>query len=381
MQRWQWSVPANLLVAGEYAITSPGGMGVAVAVEPRATATVFVQDPHTQPGAALAHQPGEIVAHAGGGIERIYPDAGHQLAEAIIAEVGGHVGAPPASTSRGDAPAPESSSSAPEDPAWASPASQNPASSSAAPPAPQWRVEIDTTAFFDPANGTKQGLGSSAAAAILLTAALVQLGGRDPLLVRQEIIHTAISAHRAANGGRGSGYDIATSALGGVIRFVGGDQPQWRQSTCVHHWTNNRVRVFGWFSGTAVASSGAVSRFDRYVPAGSRERNEFLERNNAVIDRIEEATGWDDLFRAVSESRRIGEDVGASVGVPATIDICQPHRDDGWVVKASGAGNERAIILSQPEPRRSVPRQAAEFPVSPEGLRWEYNADRQGPER
>lgn len=359
MQRWQWSVPANLLVAGEYAITSPGGVGVAVAVEPRATATVFVQDPHIQPGAALANQPGEVVAHAGGGIERIYPDAGHQLAEAIIAHVGTHVVGPAADVSHSEAPAPK---------AWAS-------------AAPQWRVEIDTTAFFDPDNGTKQGLGSSAAAAILLTAALFQLGGRDPLLSREEVIHTAISAHREANGGRGSGYDIATSALGGVIRFVGGEQPQWRRSTCAHHWTDHQLRVFGWFSGTAVASSGAVSRFDRYVPEGSPERNEFLQRNNAVIDRIEEAAGWDDLFRAVSESRRIGEDVGAAVGVPATIDICQPHRDDGWVVKASGAGNERAIILSQPDPRRSVPRQAAEFPVSPEGLRWEYNADRQGRER
>lgn len=293
------------------------------------------------------------MAHAGGDAERVYPDAGHDLAEAIMAHM-----VPP---SRYDS-----------DPA---------APSVPDPPAPQWRIEIDTTAFFDSQDGRKQGLGSSAAAAVLLTAALFQLSGREPLLAREEVIRAAIAAHRDANGGRGSGYDIATSALGGVIRFVGGNVPQWRQSSCGRHWNAHRLRVFGWFSGTSVASSGAVSRFDRYVPEGSHERTDFLQRNNSVIDRIEEATGWDDLFRAVSESRRIGEDLGASVGVPATIDICQPHRDDGWVVKASGAGNERAIILSQPAPRRSVPRRATEFPVSPEGLRWEYDAHRDGPQR
>ncbi|MEX2443421.1 MAG: hypothetical protein WD492_07440 [Alkalispirochaeta sp.] len=358
MQRWQWSAPANLLVAGEYAITSPGGLGVAVAVEPRATATVFLRNREAQPGRDLARRPGEIVAHTGDGTERIYPDAGHHLAEAIMAYM--------VDPSRGAAPSPEVATA----PATATATDRT---------APQWRIEVDTTAFFDAHNGAKQGLGSSAAAAVLLTAALFQLSGREPVLAGDEVIRVAIAAHRAANEGRGSGYDIATSALGGVIRFVGGEVPQWRRCSYVRLWNSHQLRVFGWFTGTSVASSGAVRRFDRYIPEGSRERTDFIARNNSVVNRIESASGWNDLFQAVSESRRLGEEIGESLGVPATIDICQPHRDDGWVVKASGAGNERAIILSQPEPRRSVPRRATAFPVSPEGLRWEFDADRDGP--
>lgn len=342
IQRWQWSVPANLLVAGEYAITSPGGAGVAVAVEPRATATVFLGNQTVQPGPELMHQPGEIVAHSGGGTERIYPDAGHHLAEAVIAEV-------------------------------VDPSAVSPTATGA--PAPQWRIEIDTTPFFDSRSGAKQGLGSSAAAAVLLATSLFQLGGRDPVLLKDEVARSAIAAHRAAHGGRGSGYDIVTSTLGGVVRFVGGSSPTWHRSSCAQQWTDHELRLFSWFSGTSVASSQAVGRFDTYIPEGSSDRTNFISHNNAVVDRIEEATTWDALFRAISDSRRLGEDIGASVGVPATIDICQPHRDDGWVVKASGAGNERAVILAQPNPRRSIPRQATILPISSEGLRWEYNSE------
>ncbi len=316
-----------------------------MAVEPRATATVFLADRSARPGPHLAQQPGEIVAHSGGGTERIYPDAGHHLAEAVIAHAVG--------------------------PSHTSPVSADT-------PSPQWRIEIDTTTFFDARSGAKQGLGSSAAAAVLLTTALFQLGDRDPVFLKEDVASTAIAAHRAANGGRGSGYDIVTSTLGGVVRFVGGAHPQWQPSGCARQWTGHALRLFSWFSGTSVASSHAVSRFNQYVPEGSPERTAFIARNNAVVDRIEGATTWDALFEAVSDSRRLGEEIGAAVGVPATIDICQPHRDDGWVVKASGAGNERAVILAQPNPRRSVPRQASVLPVSTEGLRWEYGSGEAG---
>jgi phosphomevalonate kinase len=346
IERWRWSVPANLLVAGEYAITSPGGLGVAVAVDPRATAQVFVREAGVQPGPDLAHQPGEIVAHAAGTSQQVYPDADHPLVDAIVDHAVPTVDRHSPMSSRG---------------------------------APQWRIEIDTSQFFDAESGRKQGLGSSAAAAVLLTAALYQLSGWEPVLARDEVIRTAIAAHRAANGGRGSGYDIATSALGGVVRFTGGANPTWRPSSCVHKWNAHGLHVFGWYSGTSVTSSGAVGRFDRYLPEGSSERTDFIERNNSVVDRIEGAASWSALFKAISDARNLGEEIGATVGVPAKIDICQPHRDDGWVVKASGAGNERAIILAQPTPRRSVPRQAAALPVSSEGLRWEYDSDRDAP--
>ena len=42
--RGTWSAPANVLIAGEYAITRNGGVGLAVAVEPRGVVHLYEYD-------------------------------------------------------------------------------------------------------------------------------------------------------------------------------------------------------------------------------------------------------------------------------------------------------------------------------------------------
>lgn len=75
--------------------------------------------------------------------------------------------------------------------------------------------EIDSRALADPSSGRKLGLGSSAAVAVALAAACRRaggpgVGGNSP---------DAARAHRDFQHGRGSGVDIATSTLGGLIRY------------------------------------------------------------------------------------------------------------------------------------------------------------------
>ena len=81
-------------------------------------------------------------------------------------------------------------------------------------------ITLDTREFFDRLTGEKYGFGSSAA----LTSALVRAfaarhGGVSELRDR------AAAAHRAFQGGAGSGVDIATSVQGGLIRFEPGADP------------------------------------------------------------------------------------------------------------------------------------------------------------
>lgn len=76
-------------------------------------------------------------------------------------------------------------------------------------------IELDTSAFTS--GDVNIGLGSSAALCVALDAALAASEGREPVLAR------AISAHRRFQGDRGSGADIATSLLGGSVRFEEGD--------------------------------------------------------------------------------------------------------------------------------------------------------------
>ncbi len=76
------------------------------------------------------------------------------------------------------------------------------------PPGEPVRIETDTAEFHE--DGIKVGLGSSAA---LTVAAAAALSGRRPELA------TVVAVHRAAQGGRGSGFDVAASLHGGAIVY------------------------------------------------------------------------------------------------------------------------------------------------------------------
>jgi phosphomevalonate kinase len=327
-EHWQWSVPANLLIAGEYAITDEGGRGIALAIEPRATATL-----------ERLSDPGD-----GGDYLRIYARFDDGGAETEIT---------------------------PEESAILRAVLETSSQSVSG----NWRLVVDTAAFFDRTTGRKLGLGSSAAATALLTAAILAIEGVDPVSDRDEVIRRATAAHRAAHDGRGSGYDIATSVLGGAVLFTGGAIPRWERSRSPFLTGSRPLGLYGWSHGSPVRSESAVERFDRYIARGSDERSTFLRENNALIARLEEAVDWSQFFSAVSASRALGEQVGEILGVPAAIDVCTPHVDDGWVAKASGAGDERAIVLSRSSPRRRVPGQAERIQLSGDGLRPETSSE------
>ncbi len=71
-------------------------------------------------------------------------------------------------------------------------------------------IELDTRAFVDETSGKKIGIGSSAALAVALAAALAQ---------SSDVLEPALHSHRRFQGGTGSGIDIATSVRGGLIEY------------------------------------------------------------------------------------------------------------------------------------------------------------------
>jgi len=74
---------------------------------------------------------------------------------------------------------------------------------------PPRNIEMDTRAFS--VDGTKTGIGSSAALNVALTAAL---GETD------DVFEEALLAHRRFQGGAGSGVDIAAATHGGLIEYT-----------------------------------------------------------------------------------------------------------------------------------------------------------------
>lgn len=73
-------------------------------------------------------------------------------------------------------------------------------------------IEIDTRPLCS--DDRKIGIGSSAAAAVALVAALSSLAGTE-----DAVLQRSLAAHRRLQSGRGSGADVATCFAGGVIEY------------------------------------------------------------------------------------------------------------------------------------------------------------------
>jgi phosphomevalonate kinase len=83
---------------------------------------------------------------------------------------------------------------------------------------PAGSVMVDTDAFCQ--GRFKVGLGSSAATAVATVGAVFESAGLSVEGMQHQVFATADAAHRAAQGGVGSGADVAAAVYGGFIKFV-----------------------------------------------------------------------------------------------------------------------------------------------------------------
>ena len=89
-------------------------------------------------------------------------------------------------------------------------------------PAPPETYPVADSSALDAPEGGKLGLGSSAAVTVAAAGALLARDGRSlhDTAVRAELLRLCVASHRAAQGGRGSGGDVAASVYGGVVRVA-----------------------------------------------------------------------------------------------------------------------------------------------------------------
>lgn len=121
-------------------------------------------------------------------------------------------------------------------------------------------IILDTAEFFDAASGSKLGLGSSAALAVALAAALANLQ-TDPVAIDS----LAASAHQEFQHGSGSGIDIATAVHGGVIEFQIGARPVSLP------WPKGLAYRLLW-SGEAVSTAAKLDHLAKMILLPSRDR-------------------------------------------------------------------------------------------------------------
>ena len=290
-----------MLLLGEYAVLWPGGLGVAASVRPRAR--------------VLVRAGGDALRIEGtDGIDRFaWPSRAGGLLEAVIRACG---------RTLGRAPGPA-------------------------------LVTVDSSALTG--GGRTPGLGSSAAVAAALTCALLAgPRGAPPL---ETVFRTALRAHRAAQGGRGSGYDVAASTYGGAGLFHGGEEPRFERLPAAATVPADLFLIFG---DRPLATPPAIARY----LAWARERPADCSRHRRVSDAIVRHAlrtgGWAEAVRA---GRRVTRWLGEAIGVPVEPAELRDRLDRaaaaGHAGKPVGAGGELALCVPVPgmasEPGIAVP--------------------------
>ena len=315
------TVPGNLLLAGEYAVLEEGGLGAALAVEPRMTVTVFPA------------QEWQIIGRWVGGGERWTPEDSEPTFAGLV-----FLKALELLEERGDERGRK----------WSRRVS----------PA---RIELDTSPFFDD-RGRKLGFGSSAAVAVGLTAALARLGDReDPVSLHQ----TAVAAHRHAQGGAGSGYDVTVSWFGGFGLFTGGVLPKWEPAD------PESLPALAVFSGPeAVRTVGSIARYREWKAENHRAAGNFFDASNAAVRSLTSAKTLPALTDAWNQARTLSIDLGNRIASDASLAVPQGLAPETFV-KGLGAGNETGLAAFAGGFPSPLPSSLTPLVVSKDGLRWE----------
>ncbi|HET7312979.1 hypothetical protein [Salinisphaera sp.] len=219
-------------------------------------------------------------------------------------------------------------------------------------PLPPLDVHIDTTDFAR--DGHKLGLGSSAAVAAALTQALLVRAGIDDV-DHARLARLAIAAHRQAQGGTGSGGDVATAVYGGIIGYTQGRPPASLQ------WPPG-LTVVAVVTGTGARTTDLVGRVQTYAGVHPRGFASDIARLAALAenaaDDLGQATCFARLAREYFEAL-IALDRHAHAGI-----VSARHHElhamaarHGAVFKSSGAGGgDVGLLLATPHVNQSALR-------------------------
>lgn len=186
---------------------------------------------------------------------------------------------------------------------------------------------LDTREFLDEVSGEKTGIGSSAALAVALAAALGSFC--EPGV---DLAAAAGSAHRAFQDGKGSGVDIANSTLGGIIEY------RMQQPPVALAWPEGLHFALLW-SGVAASTAAKVGRLQQAQMRESRAALSAAAEQLALRWQAGEATALLQAYPAYCETLRafsIDHDLGVFDAGHDDVYTCA--RDRGLVYKPCGAG-------------------------------------------
>ena len=174
-------------------------------------------------------------------------------------------------------------------------------------------LHLDTSGYFDQgAQGrAKLGLGSSAALTVALASAMTVFVGRGPAIANRRVwLEHLLALHRQFQGGHGSGVDVATSLIGGVISYrllEGGTQPRAEPVG----WPKGVHLRFVW-SGRSASTSDFLGRLAQWRTQPLPDGATLVAFSDITATRQLE-TAIEARDEALNESVRLKRDFVANV--------------------------------------------------------------------
>jgi phosphomevalonate kinase len=208
---------------------------------------------------------------------------------------------------------------------------------------PTSRIRIDSSELYSKA-GRKAGYGSSAAVTVALVTALLADDRLDRTIPR-----LALAAHRSAQGGAGSGYDVYCSYFGGWGVFRGGARPAWRPLRLRFD-----ARLYCFPGPCAVSTRDAIRSFTAWRNRDRRLAGRLLRESDGNVAAFFAASSAQKAAAAFRKARDTGIALGDAIGVDARIP--SPAGVDPELCKSVGAGNELGVYLALPGAPAPPPR-------------------------
>ena len=218
---------------------------------------------------------------------------------------------------------------------------------------PRGSVLVDTSAFS--LNGRKLGIGSSAATAAVSVGAVMEMAGLAVADSTDVIFDVALSAHRAAQGGLGSGADVAAAVYGGLLHYT---RPTNAAATVRRLPPLVGVEMVVFSTGqpsSTVDCLQAVTAFARQSPETHRQ---LLPPIADAVTRFEAglfARDASEIFASIAAAHVGMEMLGQAAGVPIVTPILAHAAvvasEVGGAAKPSGAGGGDVGIAFLPDPQ------------------------------
>jgi mevalonate kinase len=204
---------------------------------------------------------------------------------------------------------------------------------------PEGAPELDSSALGSSTG--KLGLGSSAAVAAAGVGAMLEAAGCDIRYTRELAYALAGNAHRAAQGGLGSGADVAAAIYGGVVCYTRREGAVDVQPMVLP----DNVEVVVFSTRTPSSTVDHVRAFNAWIGSDPEARQEHVAAIGALATDFITGCGNDDGRAVVEAAARsnaqltaLGRLMGYPIVTPALEAAAKLAEELGGAAKPSGAG-------------------------------------------